>query len=205
MDRLARIVRMGPSVPSEEELRWIERAKAGDAQALDWLVRSQWERVHRLLGRVWGTRPDLEDLVQNTFLETLRALPSFRRDSELSTFVAGIAIRVARRATRPRLVVQHAMQLDEQLPSFEAAPEQQARIREALRRARRILDKISEPKRVAFLLWALEGLDPQAIGDAMGASLAATRSRIYYAQRELLEAAQRDPLLQEWLSEVRDD
>ncbi len=200
----AHVVRMGRSVPNEEELRWIERAKAGDARALDWLVRSQWERVHRLLGRVWGARPDLEDLVQNTFLETLRALPSFRRDSELSTFVSGIAIRVARRASRPRMVVRKSVPIDEQLPAHDA-PEQQARAREALRRARAILDQLSEPKRVAFLLWALEGLDPKTIGEAMGASLAATRSRIFYAQRELMHAAGHDPLLREWLAEVSDD
>lgn len=201
----ARVVRMGRSVPSEEELQWIERARAGDAQALDWLVRSQWERVHRLLGRVWGPRGDLEDLVQNTFLETLRALPNFRRDSELSTFVAGIAIRVARRATRPRMVVRQSVSLDEQLPDASRSLEHQARVREALRRARRILDQLSEPKRVAFLLWALEGLDPKTIGEAMGASLSATRSRIYYAQRELMDAAREDPLLAEWLTEVGDD
>lgn len=204
MDRLAGIARIGRRVPGEEDRRWIERACAGDAQALDWLVRSQWERVHRLLGRVWGARPDLEDLVQNTFVETLRALPSFRHDSELSTFVAGIAIRVARRAARPRLVVRGAQPLEPELASSGPEPEQQARAREALRRARAVLAGIAEPKRVAFLLWALEGLDPQTIAEAMGASLSATRSRIFYAQRELLDAAKRDPALHEWL-EGRDD
>jgi RNA polymerase sigma factor (sigma-70 family) len=205
MDRLARAARMGRSVPSEDDLSWIQRARAGDPRALDWLVRSQWQRVHRLIGRVWGQRPDLEDLVQTTFLETLRALPNFRGESELSTFVAGIAVRVAWRAKRPALVVQRAQALpaDDQLPATSIDPERQTRAREGLRRVRAILDRVTEPKRVAFLLWALEGFDPATIAASMGASLPATRSRILYAQRELLEAAAHDPYLREWLAEVR--
>jgi hypothetical protein len=38
----------------------------------------------------------------------------------------------------------------------------------------------------------------------MGASLSATRSRIFYAQKELMQVAQHDPYSHEWLLEVRD-
>src|SRR5688500_13983773 len=99
-------------VAALEEIQWVARAREGDARALDWLVRSQWDRVERLLRRILGPRQDLEDLVQNTFLETLRALPSYRGESALSTFVAGIAVRVARRAMRPSLVVQKSVPLE---------------------------------------------------------------------------------------------
>ena len=54
---------------------------------------------------MFGPRQDLEDLVQTTFLETLRALPGFRRESSLSTFISGIAARVVMRARRPSKVV----------------------------------------------------------------------------------------------------
>ncbi|MDB4976430.1 MAG: polymerase sigma factor [Myxococcaceae bacterium] len=194
---------MGRRVATDEELIQIRKAQVGDARALDWIVRTHWLRVQRLLTRIWGPRQDLEDLVQTTFLETLRALPSFRRESELSTFVSGIAIRVARRALRPSLVVRHAVAMDESMePSTEGGLEQQLRDVEALRRAQTILSSVTEPKRVAFLLWALEGMAIPDIAASMEASIAATRSRIFYAQKELAKAAQADPYLLEWLTEV---
>jgi DNA-directed RNA polymerase specialized sigma24 family protein len=60
------------------ESGWIERIQRGDPVAVDWLVREHWGRAERLLVRLFGRRQDLEDLVQTTFLETLRALPNFR-------------------------------------------------------------------------------------------------------------------------------
>lgn len=188
---------------NEDEREWIRKAQAGDAQALDWIVRTQWDRVQRLLVRVWGPRGDLEDLVQTTFLETLRSLPSFRRESELSTFVSGIAIRVARRALRPSLVVRHAVPLDTTDPHAHACgPDIVAHDAEALRRVRDLLAEVAEPKRVAFLLWAVEGMTLPQIAESMQASLPATRSRIFYAQKELARGAERDPYLSEWLAEV---
>ena len=192
-------------VAALEELQWVARAREGDARALDWLVRSQWDRVERLLRRILGPRQDLEDLVQNTFLETLRALPSYRGESALSTFVAGIAVRVARRAMRPSLVVQKSVPLesmDERAQSSDGV-EARAQEAEALRRVRALLERVAEPKRVAFLLWALGGIEVAEIATIMGASVAATRSRIFYAQRELQVLSERDPYLAEWRMEKR--
>jgi DNA-directed RNA polymerase specialized sigma24 family protein len=66
---------------------------------------------------------------------------------------------------------------------------------------RAILERVAEPKRVAFLLWALSGVETAEVAAIMGASVAATRSRIFYAQRELQRMSERDPYLQEWLKE----
>jgi RNA polymerase sigma-70 factor (ECF subfamily) len=188
------------SEPADE---WVRLACAGDPRALDWLVRSHWERVQGLLLRVWGPRHDLEDLVQNTFLETLRALPGFRGESSLSTFVLGIAVRVARRAGRPTRVTRESVSLEHAAELVDPGPEPEGKAheRELLRRVHAILADVAEPKRVAFLLWALEGMAPAEIARSMQASLAATRSRIFYAQKELLSAAERDPYLSHWLEE----
>ena len=195
---------MSSRVATDDELIQIRKAQAGDARALDWIVRAHWQRVQRLLTRIWGPRQDLEDLVQTTFLETLRALPSFRRESELSTFVSGIAIRVARRAMRPSLVVRQSVAIDDVSAQLSTSGSLDTQLRdvEALRRVHTILTGMTEPKRVAFLLWALEGMPIPDIAASMQASVPATRSRIFYAQKELTQAAKADPYLLEWLTEV---
>src|SRR5690242_1823218 len=153
MQELALSARPEPSVSSEED-EWLRRARAGDSAAVAHVVHAHWERVQRLLLRVFGRRPDLEDLMQTTFLEVIRALPSFRGESSFSTFVAAIAIRVARRARRPPKVQRHARALDEvgELRAATPLADENAGRSEALRRAHTLLEGISEPKRVAFLL-----------------------------------------------------
>ena len=180
---------------------WVERAQRGDPQALDWLVRAHWERVQRLILRMFGPRQDLEDLVQTTFLETLRALPNFRRESSLSTFVSGIAVRVVMRARRPSKVMRGStsMEVRGEMPARGPMADAELERQEALRRVQAILERVSEPKRMAFMLWAIEGMPVDQVAEAMQASVAATRSRIFYAQKAIKASAARDPYLRRWL------
>jgi RNA polymerase sigma-70 factor (ECF subfamily) len=191
-----------PVIESDQQVAWITRAQAGDPLAVEWLVRAHRERVERLLVRVFGARQDLEDLVQSTFLETLRALPNFRRESSLATFILGIAVRVGRRAGRPSKVARGSQGLDQVSELRSLAPSAETRLehKQALLRLQLSLERLSEPKRVAFLLWAVQGLSVEDVAEAMQASLSATRSRLYYAQKELKAAAARDPYLKEWLA-----
>jgi RNA polymerase sigma-70 factor (ECF subfamily) len=177
---------------------WIAQLRAGDAAALERLARQEAPRAARLLGSMLGPRQDMEDLVQTVFLEACRALPGFRGDSSVSTFIGAIAIRVARRAMRPSAWVRRrSWEMPE--PIAFSDPERGAQNAEQLRHVRRALEAVAVKKRVAFLLWAVEGMDVPAIATLTGASVAATKSRIFYAQRELQQRAARDPVLRELL------
>jgi len=188
-------------VSMSDDASRLAQAQAGDPKALEWLVQGHWQRVRRLLLRVFGARQDLDDLVQTTFLETLRSLPAYRGESSLSTFISAIAVRVGRRARRPPMMVVHSQSLEVSAePSSPAvSAEQQLIQRETLRRVQAVLLRLSEPKRIAFMLWAVEGLPVEDVAAIMQASVAATRSRLFYAQRELKAAATRDPYLRDWL------
>jgi RNA polymerase sigma-70 factor, ECF subfamily len=191
---------------AQAESGWLERIQRGDPVAVDWLVREHWGRAERLLVRLFGRRQDLEDLVQTTFLETLRALPNFRGESALGSFVCGVAVRVGLRACRPSKLTRASLSLELVSEPQSAAPSAEAEFEraEALRRVQLILDRLSEPKRVAFLLWAVEGLHVDDIASAMQASVPATRSRIFYAQKALKAAAARDPYLRLWIEKGTD-
>jgi RNA polymerase sigma-70 factor (ECF subfamily) len=182
---------------------WTARVRAGDPVALDELARTEAPKVSRLLFSMLGPRADMEDLVQTVFVETCGALPGFRGDSSVSTFVGGIAIRVARRAMRPsawqRLRSTFAAE-----PTHSVTPEQLAHSSAQLRRLHRALEKIAPKKRIAFLLWAVEGMQVPEIAELTSASMPAVKSRILYAQRELRSIAERDPGLRELLDGGRD-
>lgn len=175
------------------------RSRPGaDDQALA-LVRAELPRVERLLGRILGPRPDLDDLVQTVFVEACRAFAHYRGEGSAGAFVGGIAVRVARRALRGSAFSRARAELREEPPSAAQGPDEVYAARQRIVRLRVALARLSAKKRIAFCLWALEGLEPQEIATLTQASLAATRSRIFHAQRELRQLALRDPVLREVL------
>jgi RNA polymerase sigma-70 factor (ECF subfamily) len=169
-----------------------------DSSAAD-LVRLELPRVERLLGRMLGPRADLEDLVQNVFVEACRAFGHYRAEGSPGAFVGGIAVRVARRAMRGTAFSRRRADLDAEPASASLNPEDAYVQREQLRVVQHALEKLAPKKRIAFTLWAFEGLEPQEIAQLTQASLAATRSRIFYAQKELRALAERSPALREAL------
>ena len=193
----------GPRVAPAKELlaesvpRSVAGALGGDPRELERIARRELPRVERLLRRLLGPRKDIEDLVQTVFLEMCRALPSFRGESTISTFVGGITVRVARRAMRPSAWRRLRGPMPAEPPLSTDRPEDRVIATEQLRRVEAMLAKLSHDKRTAFVLWALEGSDVETVARTMGASVAATRSRIYYAQKELKAHAAGDPYLQD--------
>ncbi|MEM6957573.1 MAG: sigma-70 family RNA polymerase sigma factor [Myxococcota bacterium] len=189
----------GPETSQNSEKELVLLAKAGDSRALGRIGREHVPRVRRLLLRMLGPRDDLDDLVQNVFVEFCRALPRFRSDSRLSTFIGGITVRIARRAMRRSAWFRRRGDWNADPATDGEGPERQTEASEQLRRTRRLLNKIGEKKRVAFMLWALEGLSVKEVAEMMGSSPSATQSRIYYAQKELRKLAAGDPYLKDLL------
>ncbi|MGE0490416.1 MAG: RNA polymerase sigma factor [Vulcanimicrobiota bacterium] len=77
--------------PSEAEL--IQRCLDGDSTAWEMLYKSYYSRVRRVIGwKRWGfSVNEVEDAVQEVFLELVRSLPRFRGDAKLGTFLDRLA------------------------------------------------------------------------------------------------------------------
>lgn len=70
----------------------IERAIAGDKQALEAVLAEVQDLVFNLSLRMLGTFPDAEDAAQDILLKVMTHLSSFRGDSAFSTWVFRIAV-----------------------------------------------------------------------------------------------------------------
>jgi RNA polymerase sigma-70 factor (ECF subfamily) len=71
------------------------RADLTSPQAFEALVREHQSMVFRTLTRMTGASPHVEDLAQEVFLRLYRALPEFRGDSALTTYLYRIVVNVA--------------------------------------------------------------------------------------------------------------
>jgi RNA polymerase sigma-70 factor (ECF subfamily) len=169
----------------------VERAAAGDRRAFDELYRLHAPTVHRLLARLVGPVADLDDLLQQAFLEAFRALPRFRGDAAFSTWLHRIVVHVAYRYLRRS---RHAQWDDvcDDLPAGGTTPDQIAHRQQELARALGYLSALKPKKRIAYVLRVVEGMSLDEIGALVGANAAAVGQRVKHAQRELTAMVERD-------------
>jgi RNA polymerase sigma-70 factor, ECF subfamily len=143
----------------------------------------------RVIARLTGPTPDLEDLVQTTFIEAFQSLPRYRGEASLKTWVTRIAVHVAlhqlRAGVRRTMPLELVPLADEPRDGTPAA-DVEAASRQLARRLHELLDRIAPKKRVAFLLYTVEDYSIEEVAALTGASRAATKSRIWFARRELM-------------------
>ncbi|HEX5655967.1 MAG TPA: RNA polymerase sigma factor [Polyangiales bacterium] len=189
-------------VPPREPPRAIEAddatlvalAQRGDDAAFRVLYRRHAQGVYGRLTRLLGPRDEREDLVQQVFWSFFRALPRYRGDAPVSAFLHGIVTRVAYDALRKRKRTPTAQPREadlEQLLSGEQSPEERLRAREHITALYAALDRIKPRKRIAFVLYAIEGLALTEIATLTGAEPRAIGQRIAAARNELERMLQR--------------
>lgn len=199
---------MGPVIevalaPAEEQ-DLARACAAGDRAAQVRLFRLEVQSVHRLLRRVLGATPTLEDLIQETFIRVFRSLATFRGEAHLGTWIGRIALRVAFDHLRQSRPPAARLEVVPDLASDDPDAERQLMAREGLRRLYRILERLDAKQRIAFTLCAIDGRPQQEVADLMSASLVATKARIWRARREVDRLARLDPLLASLVADSRE-
>jgi RNA polymerase sigma-70 factor (ECF subfamily) len=199
--------RLNPSlklVHASDDADLVARCVAGDPGAQRALFERERTRVHRLLYRVVGSNTQLDDLIQDTFLEVFRSLHGFRGESTLRTWIDRCTVRVAYAYFKRKR--RHA-QLQPVWDEVADAPnvEERASMREALRRLYAALGHLEANQRIAFTLFAIEGRNQREIADVMRSTVATVKIRVWRARRALEQRAQQDPLLAEFLMNDREE
>jgi RNA polymerase sigma-70 factor (ECF subfamily) len=175
----------------------VTRCREGDAAAFRELFRAHREDVARLVYRMTASRADLEDLVQEVFLQVHRSIQDFRGDARFSTWLYRLTVNVVlmhRRAakSRPQLIGEAVVAPPTDLRPL---PDEQVARHRRIAAFRRLLERLSEKKRTVFVLHELEGLTPAEIGKIVGAPVLTVRTRLFYARRELDEMIADEPAL----------
>jgi RNA polymerase sigma-70 factor (ECF subfamily) len=185
----------------------LERARHQDAAAFQTLFRAHLESVHRLVHRIVGPLPEVEDLVQTVFIEAFRSLADFRGDALFSTWLARIALRVTLRAIKrrpPRAISWEAKLEVGAEPGLEPpSAERRVAARESLALLDRLLAELRPKPRAAFVLHVLEGYPVEEVAAILNASPAAVKVRVHDARRYIERRLQRDPRLGDLLEGTR--
>lgn len=174
-----------------EDRDLIERARAGDVEAFERLVR----KYSRFGGAIaFGVVRDLdlaEDIVQEAFLRVYESLGTVRDPDRFRGWFASLVRRRAIDASRSRKA--HAA--IEDLPSEPAHKEEDGvsmAEEPVLRdeRRKRVLDAIGalpDADRMVLVLKHMDGLSYKEIAEITGDSIASVESRLFRARRALRE------------------
>lgn len=189
-----------PSTMAQDEgsPSYVRRAIAGEAAGFRELYARHKRDVARLVMRMVGPRADLEDVVQEVFVQVFRSLGAFRGDARFTTWLHRVTVNVSlmylrAQRSRPQLSRQSS---PPETPSPEnESPAVAAATAERLRALYAILDTISEKKRTVFVLHDLEGVSAQEISQLVGAPVLTVRTRLFYARREIYAAMAQSPAL----------
>lgn len=176
----------------------LRRASSGDPAAFrEVFVRHRGD-VARLVYRMLSAPADLEDVVQEVFVQVYRSLKDFRGQSKFSTWLHRVTVNVVlmhRRSAKSRPVLVPESPPDLVPADQRLLPDEEAEKAERLRAFQRLLGRLAEKKRIVFILHELEGLAPNEIADIVGAPVLTVRTRLFYARRELEEMLAEEPSL----------
>jgi RNA polymerase sigma-70 factor (ECF subfamily) len=193
-------------VRAEPDAAALEACRRGDRHALDVVLRAHVPVLDRLLTRLAGPSGDVDDLLQTTLIEAVTAFPRFRGEASVQTWLCRIAVNVFRHhlrhpERRRRVALELVPAADEPVDPA-PGPDDVLEHRRHLARLYHHLDAIAPRKRIAFVLHVIEGRPISEVAALMGASEVATKSRVFWARRELLARIRKDPRLREFLDEV---
>lgn len=196
----SRPVETGHVPPDDEgqaDRRLLERLRCRDEAAASELVERYGGRLLAVAQRLLRREADAQDAVQDAFLAAFRALPSFRGDCRLSTWLHRIVVNVALMRLRSRR--RHAeTPIEDLLPVFQVdghhvrtfttwpdaeralmSAEVRARVRDAI-------NQLPETYRTVLMLRDIEELDTDEVARLLGVSANAVKIRLHRARQALV-------------------
>ena len=186
-----------------EDVLLVDRCLTGEAAATRELFRRHRGRVHACLYRVLGTNRDMDDLLQDAFLQVFQSLRGWRAEASLATWIDRVAVRCAYRylSQRGRRIQTDPMLEDDDAPSpVEGGPSARRQLaRDGVVRLYAVLDELSPAARLAFTLHEIDGRPLAEVAALVGATVTATKLRVWRARKKIEQAAAADPVLSEFI------
>lgn len=176
------------SVRAREEAPLVDRAREGDADARDALVRLHMPDVYRVTRRILND-PDLaEDAAQDAMINAIGALSRFRGEASFRTWLLRIAVNAARsvgrRQGRRREV---SLVLAEDRASHDVDPATRAEQKTEVERVLEQLEQLPTRQRMVVSLRVQQGLSYPEIATVLSCTEGAARVNYHLGVKRLRE------------------
>ena len=179
----------------------VNRAREGDVQAFEQLVKQYDRQVFRIAQHITQNREDAEDVVQDAFLKAYEKLEQFQGNSKFYTWLVRIAVNEAlmklrRRKTSKTVSIDEDVETEEGSMPREVAdwgpnPEQlygQSELGDILQKT---IQGLPQSFRTVFVLRDIEGMSTEEAAEMLNLSVPAVKSRLLRARLQLRERLNR--------------
>lgn len=183
---MARLISGMAPDPDEREL--VARAAGGDETAFREIVRRHESTVARTVTAMLGAGDDADDAGQETFIRFFRALPQFRGDAAVGTYLTRIAVNIScdileRRKKRSGWLSIGGGEDDVELPVEAAADDLERDERSA--RILQAVDRLDPKHKAVVVLRILEERSVKEVAELMGVPEGTVMSRLKRALEKL--------------------
>jgi len=157
------------------------------------LVQEHSARLQRFIIKHIGNTTEAEDLAQQAFMEAARSYQTFRGESQLSTWLYGIALNLIRnhlsRAPERRYDFVGDSSLED-LAAESTSPEDAVAQSQTMRLLQDSLEELPESMRSILLLVGLDNLSYEEAAALLSVPIGTVRSRLSRARAALRERLQ---------------
>lgn len=170
----------------EQEHQIVRDVVAGQTQRYALIVKEYQGIVANLCFKLAGSKLDLEEVTQQVFVELYTALPRFRYESKLSTFIYRITVNVVSKMLKyDRRHVNYDDYAGNSTSDIDRSHEDEIVSQEQQRRLRQAIGRLKYEQRTALVLYSFKGFSYNDIADVMQVSLAKVESLIFRAKKNL--------------------
>ncbi|MEI2417110.1 RNA polymerase sigma factor [Orrella sp. JC864] len=159
-----------------------------DERLLRDLIREHRGRLERFIVRHIGNATEAEDLAQQAFAEAARSYQTFRGESQLSTWLYGIAMNLVRNHLSRAPERRYDFVGEDGLAGLadeQATPEQAAEQAQALRLLQETMAELPESMREILLMVGLDNLSYEEAAALLTVPVGTVRSRLSRARSAL--------------------
>lgn len=170
-----------------EDKEIVEAVLAGDTQKYAVIVERYQQIVANLTYKLCGNRLEIDEVTQQVFVELYMALPRFRFDSKLSSFIYRITVNVVSKMLKKakRFISTDAREDLPEQQSDDRNAQQQMIYNEQMEELRSAIGRLKDEQRTALVLYTFENFSYQDIADVMQCSLSKVESLIFRAKKNL--------------------
>ncbi len=195
-----------------DEKTLVTRAREGDRQAFEALVRQYQRRVFRVAMGMLRNEEDALEVAQEAFVKAHQSLGRFKGDSAFYTWLhritSNLCIDLLRRRRGEPVEYDDGVLRDsvdaevtDAAPAAPTSPVKAVLDRELGEKLRLALDGLSDAHRQILVLREVEGLSYEEISQALGIKKGTVMSRLFHARKNM-QARLRDYLHPEELAEL---
>lgn len=175
----------------EDDRQLIARTLNGDRNAFGRLVERYQAQVYALAFHMVGGFADAEDVVQETFIKAYQHLPRFGGTMNFPAWLRTIALNECRMWLRGqrRFVPRDPWSESDRREVRDESPTPEERYEqvELSEQVAQAIHALSEPNRLAVMLYYMDGLSYEEIGQFLEVPVSTVKGRLHKARRQLKE------------------